>query len=91
MSTKTVDSGFLNETKRTDFLCDAQWLKPIETEIESTPWLNRFNTKILTIGSCFAQNIQGVLRHYSFDVYFERDICAHYSADSILSFLFSLN
>lgn len=82
-----VESGLLKDIVRTDFLGEAQWLKPIETHIDSFEWLTSFDAKILTIGSCFAQNIQNVLKHYSFDVYFERDICAHYSADSILYML----
>ncbi len=90
MDNNLVESGLLKDIVREDFLGQAQWLKPIETQIEFLEWLTSFDTKILTIGSCFAQNIQSVLQHYSFDVYFERDICAHYSADSILYMLKNL-
>ena len=91
MSSKSVGTGLLSDIVRSDFLGEAQWLKPIETQIDPLELLTSFDTKILTIGSCFAQNIQSVLQHYSFDVFFERDICAHYSADSILYMLKSLN
>lgn len=72
---------------RKDFLEDAQTINVLETNIEPNIILNSFNNKIVTFGSCFAQNLQRIISRFGMDVYFERNSCAHYTTSSFRQLL----
>ncbi len=67
-----------------DFLRDAQWLKPLVGEVDHQPLITKFETKFVSFGSCFAQNMQGILWQYLQDAFFDHEICAHYSSKTAL-------
>ncbi|MEI6033607.1 MAG: GSCFA domain-containing protein [Verrucomicrobiae bacterium] len=71
----------------TDFLCNAQWLKPLEMPVNREIILTSFDQKFVGFGSCFAQNLKGQLERFQFEFYWNRDICAHYATNSLLQTL----
>ena len=72
------------------FLPHAQIHEPIHIDIPRDEILDRFDRVLMGFGSCFAQNIQEVLRRYGFRYWYNRDICAHYSSESIANRLESV-
>jgi hypothetical protein len=71
----------------TDFLRNAQWLKPLEMPPKREVLLTSFAQKMVGFGSCFAQNLKSVLDNYYFPFWFNRDSCAHYTTDTLLQTL----
>ena len=72
---------------RQELLPTAQWLETPLINIPSTPIINDYEALFVSFGSCFAQNLKSVIDNYGFNYWFNRDICAHYSALSIASTL----
>lgn len=69
------------------FLQDVQWTEPLKIQIEKKQIFSDYNEEMVAFGSCLAQNIQGFFRNFRMPFWFNRDICAHYSAKSLLSTL----
>lgn len=67
----------------TDFLRDAQRLDPLHIEIPRTALVQSFEDRFCSFGSCFAQNLKLHTEKYGFRYWYNRDICGHYTAESI--------
>jgi hypothetical protein len=71
-----------------DFLPTAQKQEPLLMDLKKDPFITSHNTKFLSFGSCFAQNLQKELKHLEFDFYFNRNICAYYTTTPLKEMLF---
>lgn len=67
----------------TNFLMTAQRLENLNVEVERNVLIDSSKAKVISFGSCFAQNINTYLNAYGIDSFFERSLCAHYSATSM--------
>lgn len=65
------------------YLPKAQILDGPRIDIPRRILVDRFEMLLAGFGSCFAQNIQEIVRRYGFRYWYERECCAHYSAESI--------
>lgn len=65
------------------FIPKAQILDNPSISIPRQVILERFDQLLIGFGSCFAQNVQEIVRRYGFRYWYDRDVCAHYSAESI--------
>jgi len=70
-----------------NFLRDVQWTTPLNIKIERKELISGYNQEVAAFGSCLAQNIQSFFANFRMPFWFNRDICAHYSAMSLLSTL----
>jgi hypothetical protein len=61
----------------------AQWLKHPDITPEKQALLFDFSARFASFGSCFALNLKRAIEPYGFRFWFNGDICAHYSTESI--------
>jgi hypothetical protein len=66
-----------------NFLSDAQRTQSLHIDIPRKELITGFHQFFVSFGSCFAQNIERVLKPYGVQFWFNRDICAHYSVATI--------
>ena len=71
----------------TDFLRNAQWLKPLQMEHSKDIVLSSFDQKFVGFGSCFAQNLKSIIQPFHLSFWFNREICAHYVTNTLLQTL----
>jgi hypothetical protein len=67
----------------TDFLRDAQRLDNLVIDVPKKPVITSFKQTFASFGSCFAQNLQRLILSYGFDFWFNREVSAHYSSQSL--------
>ncbi|MBF0354356.1 MAG: GSCFA domain-containing protein [Alphaproteobacteria bacterium] len=65
------------------FFPTARWLKHPDITPEKQPLLSDFSGRFASFGSCFALNLKRAIEPYGFRFWFNGDICAHYSTESI--------
>jgi len=70
-----------------NFLNTAQWLKHPDIWPKREELITNFNVRFAGFGSCFAQNIQQIVQPFGFEYWYQRDVCAHYSAESMANVL----
>lgn len=76
----------MNEGKF-NFLRNAQRTESMHITLPREVVINDFSGGFASFGSCFAQNIQTVMEPYGMRFWFNRDVCAHYSAESVANLL----
>lgn len=70
-----------------DFLYTAQITEPLRIGLPRKSLVNGFDQSFVSFGSCFAQNMMQVMTVLGFRFWFNRDICAHYNAETIANVL----
>ena len=70
-----------------DFLTNAQRVDPLQMELDHNPIIDSMETKFVSFGSCFAQNMQREMKHFNFDFHFNRNICAYYTTTPLVEML----
>lgn len=65
------------------FMLNAQSVKLPEIELRHQPLIKTIGEKFVGFGSCFAQNLQRTMIPFGFNMWFNTDICAHYSTESM--------
>ena len=69
------------------FLNTAQWLEHPDIWPKREELITNFKDRFVGFGSCFAQNIQQCVQPFGFEYWYDRNVCAHYSAESMANVL----
>ena len=69
------------------FLNTAQWLEHPDIWPKREVLITNFEDRFVGFGSCFAQNIQQSVQPFGFNFWYDRNVCAHYSAESMANVL----